>query len=61
MFLTLYNKVPDKIVIAIDCVGFNEWSTLVVHFVSSSREMEKKDGRESRRDEREGQGRKEQE
>ena len=32
-------------------------STLVGHFVSSPREREKRDRRDSRRDEREGQGR----
>ena len=39
-------------------LGFNDTSTLVVHFVSSPREREKRDRRDSRRDEREGQGRK---
>ena len=39
-------------------LGFNDTSTLVGHFVSSPREREKRDGRDSRRDEREGQGRK---
>ena len=39
----------------IDCVGFNDTSTLVSHFVSSPRAREKRD---SRGDEREGQGRK---
>ena len=33
-------------------------STLVGHFVSSPREREKRDGRDSRADEREGHGRK---
>ena len=33
-------------------------STLVGHFVSSPREREKRDRRDSKRDEREGQGRK---
>ena len=37
-----------------ECVGFNNTSTLVGHFVSSPREREKRDSR----DEREGQGRK---
>ena len=41
-------------------LGFNDTSTLVDHFVSSPREREKSDRRDSRRDEREGQGRKEQ-
>ena len=36
--------------------GFNDTSTLVVHFVSSPREREKRDSREDKRDE---QGRKE--
>ena len=39
-------------------LGFNDTSTLVGHFVSSPREREKIDRRDSRRDEREGQGRK---
>ena len=39
-------------------LGFNNTSTLVSHFVSSPREREKSDRRDSRRDEREGQGRK---
>ena len=38
--------------------GLNDTSTLVSHFVSSSREREKIDRRHSRRDEREGLGRK---
>ena len=38
-------------------LGFSDTSTLVGHFVSP-REMEKKDRRDSRGDEREGQGRK---
>ena len=41
-----------------DCVGFNDTSTLVGHFVSSPREREKRDRRDRRRDERERQGRK---
>ena len=39
-------------------LGFNDTSTLVGHFVSSPREREKKDKRDSRGDESEGQGRK---
>ena len=39
-------------------LGFNDTSTLVGHFVSSPRENEKKDRRDSRGDESEGQGRK---
>ena len=38
-------------------LGFNDTSTLVGHFVSSPREKEIRDRRDSRRDEREGQGR----
>ena len=34
-------------------LGFNDTSTLVGHFVSSPREREKRDRRDSRRDERE--------
>ena len=37
-------------------LGFNDTSTLEGHFVSSPREREKRDRRESRGDEREGQG-----
>ena len=37
---------------------FNDTSTLVGHFVVSPREREKRDRRDSRRDEREGHGRK---
>ena len=36
-------------------LGLNDTSTLVGHFVSSPREREKKDRRDSRGDEREGQ------
>ena len=39
-------------------IGFNDTSTLVGHFVLSPREKEKTDRRDSRVDEREGQGRK---
>ena len=39
-------------------LGFNDTSTLVSHFVSSPREREKRDRRDSRGDEREGHGRK---
>ena len=37
---------------------FNDTSALMGHFVSSTREREKRDRRDSRGDEREGQGRK---
>ena len=40
------------------CLGFKDMSTLVGQFVSSSRDREKRDRRENRGDEREGQGRK---
>ena len=40
-------------------LGFNDTSTLEGHFVSSPREREKRDRRESRGDEREGQDREE--
>ena len=39
-------------------LGFNDTSTLEGHFVSSPRERETRDRRDSRRDKREGQGRK---
>ena len=39
-------------------LGFNYTSTRVGHFVLSPREREKRDRRDSRGDEREGQGRK---
>ena len=39
-------------------LGFNDTSTLVGHFVSSPREREKSDRRDSRGNEREGQRRK---
>ena len=42
----------------IDCVGFNDTSTLVDHCVLSPREREKRDRKDSRWDEREGRGRK---
>ena len=39
-------------------LGFNDTSTPVGHFVSSPREREKRERRDSCRDERDGQGRK---
>ena len=39
-------------------LGFNDTPKLVGHFVSSPRERENRDRRDSRGDEREGQGRK---
>ena len=47
---------PLKVLIVL---GFIDTSTLVGHFVSSPTEREKKDRRDSRGDEREGQGKKE--
>ena len=47
----LYWLLSDALIV----MGFNDTSTLVCHFVSSSRAKEKSD---SRGDEREGQGRK---
>ena len=44
--------------ILIDCVRVKDTSTLVGYFVSSPRERKKRDRRDSRGDEREGQGRK---
>ena len=41
-----------------DCVGVQRHVNLVGHFVSSPREREKKDRRDSRGDKRKGQGRK---
>ena len=52
-FCCLKSSLKDNFDFLIDCVGFNDTSTLVGHFVSSPRESEKRD----RRDEREGQGR----
>ena len=45
--------------VLIDCVGFNDMSTIVSHIVSSPRQREKRDRRDHRRDEREGQGERE--
>ena len=42
-------------------LGFNDTSTIAGHFVSSPKDREKRDRRDSREDEREGQGRKENE
>ena len=39
-------------------LGFNDTSTLVGHFVSAPREMEKKDKRDSRGDQKRGTGEK---
>ena len=54
------NATQTEVVQAVRLIAlwFNDTSTLVGHFVSSPREREKRDRRDSRRDEREGQGRK---
>ena len=46
--------IPEVLIV----LGFNDTSTSVSHFVSSPREREKRDKRDSRGDDREGQGRK---
>ena len=46
------------VLITLTVLGFIDMSTLVGHFVSSPRETEKRDRRDRRLDEREGQGRK---
>ena len=51
-------KYHKFVVFRLIVLGFNDTSTLEGHFVSSPREREKRDRRESRGDEREGQGRK---
>ena len=51
-------KVQSTLVISLIVLGFHDTSNLVGHFVWSSRERVKRDRRDSRRDEREGQGRK---
>ena len=48
-------------IVSLIVLGFNDMSTFVGHFVSSPIEREKRDRRDSRGDEREGQGRKENE
>ena len=53
--MVLYRS-PDQTVLIV--LGFNDTSTHEGHFVSSPREREKRDRRESRGDKREGQGRK---
>ena len=50
-------SVSRSLILIIHCVEFNDTSTIVGHFVSSPREREKRDRRDSRGDEREGQGR----
>ena len=53
----LLHKCTPQPLILIE-LGFYDTSTLVGHFVSSPREREKRDRRDSRGDKREGQGRK---
>ena len=50
----MYTKFEDLLIV----LGFNNTSPLVGHFVSSPREREKRERRDSSGDEREGQGRK---
>ena len=52
------NMHPTELFLILIVLGLNDTSTLMGHFVSSPREREKRDRRDSRRDEREGQGRK---
>ena len=55
----VYNsQIKIIILMRLTVLGFNDTSTLVGHFVSSPREREKRDRRDSRGDKREGQGRK---
>ena len=56
MSLALNNWALGKIDLIV--LGFNDMSTIVGHSVSSPREREKRDRRNSRGDERERQGRK---
>ena len=58
LIVFIWQKVLTILIVLIDCVGFNDMSTLVGNFVSSPREREKRDRRDCRGDEREGQGRK---
>ena len=58
--VTMLKTVSDYIFIKLIVLGFNDTSTLVGHFVSSPREREKRDRRNSRGDERDGHGRKRQ-
>ena len=58
-FIALCNSSGEWDTLSRDLIalGFNNTSTLVGHFVSSPREREKRDRRDSRGDEREGHGR----
>ena len=53
----LLSVAPDLVYTVLNELGFNDTSTLVGYFVSSPRQREKRDRRDSRGDEREGQGR----
>ena len=59
IFMKIISR-KELLKLAFNCVGVLHYntSTLVGHFVSSPREREKKDRKDSRGDEREGQGRK---
>ena len=54
MSSAIFDKKPDSdwTLIVWLCLGFNDTSTLVGHFVSSTREREKSGRRDSRGDER---------
>ena len=52
--LIVFLKEAIKFRLRIDCVGFNDTSTLVGHFVSSSREREKRDRKNNRGDKKRG-------
>ena len=57
-FKSLASKMRPGIQISLLVLGLNDTSALVGHFVSSPREREKRDRRDSRGDEREGKGKK---
>ena len=53
LFLSgIFNVVSAILFLILIVLGFNDTSTLVGHFVSSPREREKRDRRDSRGDER---------
>ena len=57
-FESLASKMRPGIQISLLVLGFNDTSALEGHFVSSPRERDKRDRRDSRGDEREGKGKK---
>ena len=57
-FITILLWGSSPIQVRLIVLGLNDTSTLEGHFVSSPREREKRDRKESRGDERVGQGRK---